>query len=348
MFFIKDKIKKNKIIFIIAGIVLITNSILILKSYNIEKEIEYLKYTTNLKTFVNSPKRLNLESAYGDNQAYHPKVISFKKEWNGYKYWMSYTPYPHADSSKENPHIKVSNNMINWETPKGLTNPLDELENYENGKKYNSDSHLVYNENTGYLECWWRFVDDTDGSMTIYRRKTKDGVKWDEKEEIIKTKRSNEDWISPAIIYENNIYKIWYVNNNKIYYKESKDLKEFSKEKLINIEYEDSVQSWHLDIIHTKKGYEMIIVAYSDWDHRAFMNLYYTFSENNDEYCTAEAIIKPTSGTNYWDNSGMYRSSILYENNQYYIFYSAQGTNNAKGTGLMKGEDIFNLKTEIY
>lgn len=344
----KDTIKKNKMSLIIFGIVLISIIGLILKTYILEKEIDNLKYTINLKTYVNSPKRLKLESVYGDNQAYHPKVISFKEKWNGYKYWMSYTPYPFADSSKENPHIKASNDMINWKTPKGLINPLDELEYNENGKKYNSDSHLVYNETTGYLECWWRFVDDTDGSMTIYRRKTKDGVVWDKKEEIIKTKRANEDWISPSIIYENSLYKIWYVNNNKIYYRESKDLKEFTKEKLINIEYEDSVKSWHIDIAHTKKGYEMIIVSYSDWDHRAFMNLYYTFSENNEEYSIAKTIIRPTTGTNYWDNKGMYRGSILYENDQYYIFYSAQGTNNAKGIGLMKGENIFSLKTEKY
>ena len=47
----------------------------------------------------NSKYQLNIISEYGDNEAYHPKVLSFENDWNGYKYWMSYTPYPQGDDS---------------------------------------------------------------------------------------------------------------------------------------------------------------------------------------------------------------------------------------------------------
>ena len=43
--------------------------------------------------------RLNIISSYGDKEAYHPKVIAFKEKWNGYKYWMSFTPYPKGKSA---------------------------------------------------------------------------------------------------------------------------------------------------------------------------------------------------------------------------------------------------------
>lgn len=78
------------------------------------------------------------------------------------------------------------------------------------------------------------------------------------------------------------------------------------------------------------------------------MNLYYTKSEDNKNYDVAKTILKPTTGTNNWDNNGLYRSSIVYEDGLYKIYYSGQGTNNAKGIGLVEGSSIFNLKTVKY
>ena len=112
--------------------------------------------------------RLNIISSYGDKEAYHPKVIAFKEKWNGYKYWMSFTPYPKGKSAKENPHIVASNDLINWEVPKGLKNPLDEVDNIPK-KRYNSDSHIVYNPDTKILSCYWRQVDHN--KVIIYKTK---------------------------------------------------------------------------------------------------------------------------------------------------------------------------------
>ena len=89
--------------------------------------------------------KLEIISSYGDNEAYHPKVITFNKKWNGYKYWMSYTPYPGGNSGYENPHIAVSNDLINWYAPNKKNISLDEVKNKYKKKRYNSDSHIVYN-----------------------------------------------------------------------------------------------------------------------------------------------------------------------------------------------------------
>lgn len=334
----------QKIVNIILIVFMLTIS---LQVYNLNKKITYIYKNTEYVEITNSPKRLNLESVYGDRQAYHPKVISFETKWNGYKYWMSYTPYPYADSSKENPHVVASNDGINFEYP-SKTKVLDEVVDTAKGKRYNSDSHLVYNSDTNELECWWRYVDDVDGNVVLYRRKTTDGVNWSEKEAIITANRKKQDYISPAIIYENNIYKIWFVRKNRVMYTESSDLKSFSKPIDLNIEYEDSVLSWHLDVIHTTKGYEMILVAYSDWKHRMYMNLYYTKSIDNKNYDVAKVILKPTTGTNNWDNSGLYRSSFIYDDGLYKIYYSGQGTNKAKGIGLVTGSSVYDLKTVKY
>lgn len=334
----------QKIINVLLIVFMLTIS---LQVYNLNKKITYVYKNTEYVETTNSPKRLNLESVYGDRQSYHPKVISFEKKWNGYKYWMSYTPYPYADSSKENPHVVASNDGVHFEYP-SKTKVLDEVVDTAKGKRYNSDSHLVYNTDTNELECWWRYVDDVSGDVTLYRRVTTDGINWSSKEAVITANRKKQDYLSPAIIYEDNIYKIWFVRKNRVMYTESSDLKNFSKPIDLNIEYEDSVLSWHLDVIHTNKGYEMILVAYSDWEHRMYMNLYYTKSVDNKNYDIAKVILKPTTGTNNWDNSGLYRSSFIYEDGLYKVYYSGQGTNKAKGIGLVSGSSIYDLKTVKY
>ena len=340
--------KKNRILYgmlLIFSFMFITNLIAI---NELKNEIIFIKENYQTKEKMNSPKRLLLKGAYGDNQSYHPKVLNFNKKWNGYKYWMSFTPYPNADSSKENPHVKVSNDMINWKEPINGLNPLDEVSNPDNNTRYNSDSHLVYNDDKDQIECWWRYIDDEKNISTIYRRISKDGKNWSTKEVVYSSNRKDNDWISPTIIYEKHTYKIWYVYENKIYYTESKNLIDFTLPIDLNIEYDESVKSWHLDVIHTQNGYEMIIVAFTDWEKRALMNLYYTYSKENKNYITAQVIMKPTTNTSHWDNSGLYRSSLIYEKGKYYIFYSGQGTDNKKGIGLMEGKNIFDLKTVEY
>ena len=109
----KERIKKAHIFVLLFLLILIPLALYLITSLD-NKSTRY---------------RLNIISSYGDKEAYHPKVIAFKEKWNGYKYWMSFTPYPKGKSAKENPHIVASNDLINWEVPKGLKNPLDEVDN---------------------------------------------------------------------------------------------------------------------------------------------------------------------------------------------------------------------------
>ena len=120
---------------------------------------------------------LKLTSAYGDTQATHPSVLHFDEPWNGYTFWIAYSPYPEADDSKENPHILASNDGVNWVLPSGFSNPLDDTpKGYKSGVVYNSDPELVYNSDTNELEFWWRYVDDSQDQMILYRCRTSDGV----------------------------------------------------------------------------------------------------------------------------------------------------------------------------
>lgn len=290
---------------------------------------------------------LNIKSVYGDIEAYHPKVLNFEEKWNGYKYWMSYTPYPKGDDSKENPHIAASNDLINWETPKGLKNPLDERVNDGIAEQYNSDSHIIYNNNLDRIECYWRLVDDVNNKAIIYRSYTYDGINFSEKEiALISNNRQEHDYVSPSIIYEDNKYKMWYIDkNNTLKYEESDDGLNWSDAIVIDFKYEDSKQkTWHMDVIVTEKGYELVSVAYDKWVNHNNMSLYYSCSDNGiDNWSTAIEILKPAKGTSYWDNRGIYRSSIIYEDGIYVLYYSGTNQQLHHGIGIMYGSDIKKL-----
>lgn len=292
----------------------------------------------------NASFKLNLPSAYDDNQPTHPKILYFKDGWNGYKYWLTYSPYPYGNDKYENPHILVSNDLVNFKEPDGFENPLvDTPEEFIHEKIYNSDPHLVYNDDNDTLEIYYRFVDNTKDEVIIYRKTTKDGINWTDSEEILKEKRSKKDYVSPAIIYDDHMYKMWYVDKNTVMYEESQDGKTYTNKREIKIRYNNSsLKTWHLDVIKTDIGYEMITVAFSKWEGRANMNLYYTKSSDNEKYELAYPIIKPSNIS--WDNGGLYRSSFIKIKDMYYVYYSAMSKENEKGIGLSYGNNIYDLK----
>lgn len=298
----------------------------------------------------NSKYKLNIISSYGDDESYHPKVLVFDKEWNGYKYWMSYTPYPQGDDSKENPHIAVSNDLVTWEPiykqDRALNTPKEAIP----GQKYNSDSHIVYNNDTNELEMYWRYVDNEQKDVYLYRMVSKDGTTWSDKEiSAYSEVRLNHDYISPAILYENGTYKMWYVDaDNKVKYTESKDAKNWSEGVLVDLKYEDKLDSWHLDVIKSDLGYEMLMVAFDDWDHHNDMSLYYSKSSDGISWDKMSLVLEPTVNTGYWDNKGIYRCSFVKINGVYIVYYGGTNTDYHHGMGLVWGKDIHKLnKTNV-
>lgn len=287
---------------------------------------------------------LKIDTPYNTGGACHPKVVYFKDGFNGYKYWMAYTPYPKHKSRYENPCILVSNDLSNWKVPTGLNEAcLDDLSNNTDEKVYNSDTHLLYNPDTKELECWWRFVNDKE--IVIYRRRAVDGNNWTKKEVVMRfANRFREDALSPAIIYENGKYKIWYVFKNKIWYMETTDLKNYSKPKVCQVPINSQLNPWHLDVEKTSNGYEMIYVAYPKKAKNHFhMKLYHSMSKDNVKWSESKVILTERKYKS-WDNGGIYRSCLLFIDGKYHIIYTGWSKNENVGLGYVSGEDLASLK----
>lgn len=299
------------------------------------------------RDIVNSDK-LYFVTPLQDNQAYHPKVVAFEKKWNNYEYWMAFTPYPKANQGEENPVINVSNNLVDWKEPEGIKNPLD-VPDVVDSKHYNSDTHLLYNSDLDRLELFWRYVDDTKDMVIIYRIYSSDGINWSKKEVFLESdERSKRDFVSPAILLENDVYKIWYVDKKEVHYVEKKGEK-VSDPITLNIKYKDNYRTWHLDVIYNeeKDVYEMLTVAYQNVNHRESMDLYYTSSSDNKKWETPIRIMKHSTDEEIWDSQGLYRSSLLYDDDtdKYYVFYSGHDSDMDVGIGLMCGDNIKKLKS---
>ena len=273
---------------------------------------------------ANAPQKLNIPThESGQDQPIHPKVLYFPEGFGGHKFWMAYTPYPYGSDAEENPCIACSDDMVTWATPSGVTNPLD----VGTASNYMSDTHLVYNPDTALLEIWYRRV--LNGKEVIYRRTSANGSDWNEREEMFRTPDTGysgiTNFLSPVIMYEDGIYKIWVGTGNPsgyLTYYESADGTNWELKATTNLE------GWHFDIIHTDFGYEAFI---SDTQPGASVS----YSKSTDGITWAEKTQLLTAGASgNWDASRLYRTSAVKINGFYYLYYTGVAADGAWGIGL--------------
>lgn len=153
-----------------------------------------------------------IKNISGSNYAYyHPEVQYFPNGFNGYKYWMVFTPFGgsvgtyQVSKRYENPTVVVSNNGISWVEPVGIKNPLASApskgESFAENKidtiqGYWSDPDWVFNDNTFNLYYRASMISakalkqrgadsqnnieklKEDAQRTIVRQTSKDGVNW--------------------------------------------------------------------------------------------------------------------------------------------------------------------------
>jgi hypothetical protein len=178
----------------------------------------------------------------GGNASYcHPDVEYFPQGFNGYKYWMVFTPYfgiigsDRKASLYENPTVVVSNNGTEWFTPSGAVNPLQRRPALEDSftppggtpnQGYWSDVDWVFNGrelelyyrgcffSSRILKKWGAQSDNNmrklnqEAERIIVRQTSPDGIHWTPLEVVY---NSNE----PASIQDNHIISPSFIRNNQ-------------------------------------------------------------------------------------------------------------------------------------
>jgi hypothetical protein len=278
--------------------------------------VKALNYSANALDYLVTP------TYDGSGQTTHPKVLYFSNGWNGYKFWMAHTPYPNQTSAVENPSILASNDGITWVLPTGCPDPIEPKPS--NG--YNSDAHILMDGNT--MELWWRAVINSGGEKSyIRRKKSTDGITWSATETLFIW--GVTDILSPAVIYEDSKYKMWYVafvnGVAKVCYNESLDAINWSERVVYDIDFTSKYRPWHLDVIKTNGKYEMTVMVR---DSRGIGDLMYTYSYDNVNYSKAVPIMYHTDlpgnpQMTAWDRGSLYRSSLVWVDDKYYLFYAA-------------------------
>ncbi len=294
---------------------------------------------------------LELETLEGTGQAYHPSVVFFKEPWFGYEYWMAQTPYPIGvppyRDRWECPSIHVSHDGLNWRIPEGLKNPIDDLSASEIANKdFFSDPHLVYKD--GHLECFYRFSKRlAEGFHTVLLRKTsEDGVNWREREVILdffdsSCKATVGDMVrSPAILWEDGRYKMWYVDSldpkgdKHVCYTESPDGFHWSERSVCRLNG-GSVVPWHLDL--NKIDGEYILTVYD------FQDLILFRSTDGHSFELIRKVLSPSGVYGCFYSDGLYRSSLIKDSEGYKLYFSAFDDKKTR-IGLMEGECLDKMK----
>ncbi|MDN4525312.1 hypothetical protein [Fictibacillus fluitans] len=282
----------------------------------------------------------------GKNQPIHPKVIAFDTAWNGFRFWMAYTPYPNAQPGAENPCIAASNDMIKWVTPSGASNPLVPTPN--NGlnsmKYYNSDTHLLYNANTGKLEMYYREVWDT--YENIYRITSSNGSIWGAPELVKTTNGLNPPHvrilICPVVILKGTTYQLFVMEDGKIRLYESGDnFSTWTDKGTLKRDGGADLLTWHMDImVNPLNGYYEMLNNHNDQTTTPKDGiLTHYISTDGLNWTQSDFYMLPSYGSKRWDNQGLYRSTLVFADYRYYLIYTGISTFNEWRLGLSMSDD---------
>lgn len=201
----------------------------------------------DIKTFANgnswdSYELTRIKDISGERNSYcHPDVEYFENGFNGFKYWMAFTPYFGTIGSSgdailyENPTIVASNDGLHWDEPRGVINPIQKRPSFKDGmirntgdtlQGYWSDTDLVFVNN--HFELFFRGSSISPKSLqrfcgnsmnnalkltrpatrTIVKQVSANGVNW-QPAEILYTSNdpetlNNNDVLSPGFIVNEN------------------------------------------------------------------------------------------------------------------------------------------------
>ena len=252
----------------------------------------------------------------GMNQSTHPSVIETPGRWNGWRYWMAYTPYPFANGREENPSIAVSNDLKTWHIPQGLYNPI--ANNNETACDELKDPHILYNDSLDRLEVWYLGRKDStiaSGSdLLLFRKTSENGIAWSDYE-IMDTVTGT---LSHSVDYHNGTYRAWAIKPSsdgtpgKLLLKQSIDGRHWNEATACLFGSTNSIeQIWH-GAVSRDSIYRFTFIPNSGNSAEVL----YSESRDGVKWTTPSAIISKGNARH-----NFYRPCILAANDSLYCFY---------------------------
>lgn len=279
-------------------------------------------------TATNAASPLVLPVMYGDTQGTHPDVLDTGVSgWNGYRYWMAYTPHTGSNTQNENPSITVSNDGTTWTTPPGLTNPLVPWSGVSGD--WNSDVDIALVNGTMYL-IYRRHVSTTEA--ILYVMESTNGVTWSTPVAVI----NSQDTTSPAIIYRDGVWHMWAVYDlapirYRIVYRTAPSVYgPWSAPRECQMPMPaPKIDMWHINVVDRGSRFDGVFSSADRTTAGSGIdgNLYFASSYDGINWNLAATpfLFNTADGTS-WDDSKLYRSSIVPVSGGYTLYYSAAKT----------------------
>lgn len=283
---------------------------------------------------------LNIKTYYaGNNQVTHPNVLVFDEPWNSFRYWMVYTPYPYANGREENPSIAVSNDLINWEKPKDLINPIAWCEETECDEL--KDPHLVYRNDLNQIECWYlgrlhsTYLEK--GPLYVFRKISKDGINWSDYEIVYRFNEFN--LASPSINWTEQGYEFYGIRHDNecigLYYMKSYDVKNWTKLIKCDVPLDSETDMWHGAIGNVDKKKYFIWTGLTGENRN---KIFKSEMVNETAFINTEVII---NNDTKWDY--LYRPCFIYVDGTYYVYYGVIRKDGKWLISLSKGKSFDSL-----
>lgn len=261
-----------------------------------------------------------------DGEAVHPSVLYFPDGWNGYRYWMGFTPYAGGNDKYEDPCIAASHDGDTWEVPAGLTNPLDEQ---PGGVRYNSDTNLVFHD--GKLYLFWRNFDNenTGKEESLWLTTSVDGSTWVPKVKIYESNKSVRRLVSPAFQFVDGLWHMWAVDltptiKTMVHLTATTPTGAWSTPELCNVPIKAGKMPWHLNVKRVGNQYVGLMNDTLQGGTGAKEGeLYLIASWDGINFTSSEKSIIPRGGPHH-DN--LYEATFVASGGGFDVWYSARIT----------------------
>lgn len=238
--------------------------------------------------------------------------------FNGYRYWMAFTPYFDRNNLYENPSILASVDGDTWEEPAGISNPISP----NPGSGFQSDTDIIVADSIMYIFYGY------SGDGFLRYRSSSDGVTWSA--ETVLPFGTNER--SPAVIAYDGGFRMFTNYGTAAPY----DLRmrtatsitgPWSEPVTCALDTDSPYTVWHLDVINDSGTLYALMQMYVPG---GTLNI----GRSGDGGLTWTVRKQPTLtyfGAPAWATGGLYRGSIVRNSTGFDCWYSGLDSGSSGG-----------------